>query len=325
VSAYREQVALALRAVAVRSSTTYAWFGRASRPPRAASAAMAREQLVRRLEAELYRSFYVTGWPVPHRAAGATSGHPDPAFVDALSGANAGHGGWEPGWRVEAIEPTRAHVTRDGLRVRVPARACRPAPAAAGAVVSLRRDKEHRASSPGFYLAVGDAGDAGAAGALEVRVYLHVTPAGAVPLVASATRLLNAAGLPFALKVADHPAGFARRDAAVLYLQAGGFGRARDTVRAIASASRPHLRDGAPALTKPLGRGTGVAEHLPGSGASFGASRCRLLAEAIVAAHEERRTRLEDRLDVVARRFAEDDLDLDRPYLAPGSPDGYEL
>jgi hypothetical protein len=54
-------------------------------------------------------------------------------------------------------------------------------------------------------------------------------------------------------------------------------------------------------------------------------SRCRLIAEGIVAAHERGASRLCDRLDAVAHRFAESGLDLDVPYLAPGSSDSYEL
>ena len=46
-----------------------------------------------------------------------------------------------------------------------------------------------------------------------------------------------------------------RCDAAVLYLQRGGFGGARPSLASVAAACAPHLRPGVPAFTKPLGRG----------------------------------------------------------------------
>ncbi len=70
MTGYRDQLAQALRAVAVTSATSYSWFGRRSRPlPEAVSAALsadtAREYLIGLLEHELYRSFYTQGRPVP--------------------------------------------------------------------------------------------------------------------------------------------------------------------------------------------------------------------------------------------------------------------
>src|SRR6185436_3472799 len=102
---------------------------------------------------------------------------------------------------------------------------------------------------------------------------LHVGAAGAAPLIAAATRELNAARVPFALKVLDHPARFTRRDAAVLYLQA--FEPAHAALREIVSACSGFLRPGAPAFALELTHGVGVGEHLPRHGGSFGTSRCR--------------------------------------------------
>jgi HopA1 effector protein family len=328
VSLYRRQVALALRAVVVRSSTTYTWFGRASRPASrwpAPSPETGRDSLVRRLGIELYDSFYVHGAPIPRRVDAASPSRSDPALIEALSSANTGRGGWEPGWRAEAVDGEFVQVARDGLRVSAPASDCSIGRPEIGTLVSLRRSNEDRASYPGFYVALGDAVDAGAGGTRELRIYFSVSAAGAAPLVGSLTRRLNAVALPFSLKVVDHPAGFARRDAAVLYLHDGDFGAARLALRAVASECGPDLSEGAPAFTKPLGRGVAVAEHVLGSGESFGASRSRLVAEGIVAAHEEGLSCLEERLEAVARCFAARDLDLDRPYLAPESSDRYDL
>lgn len=332
MTGYHEQLVRVLRAVTVTSPTSYAWFGNGSRPlPRAVIAALppdgARAYLVGALERELYRSFYSQGRPVPVRPGRAAAARPDDAFVEALSRANCGAGGWEPGWRVEGVEQGIVRVERNGLRIRTRAADCRVVrgPHRAGAPVSVRRPKELGPGSPGFYTALGDAELRSHRDDVEVRVYFNVTAAGAAPLVALCTRLLNEAKLPFNLKVVDHPTGFARCDAAVLYLESGCFAAVRRSLSAIASECAPHLRCHPPAFAKPLAAGVAVGEHRPSLGGSFGSSRCRLIAEGVVAAHESGGGRLGDRIDTVARRFADHGLDVEAPYLAPRSTARYEL
>lgn len=328
---YREQLAGALRAVAVTSPTSFAWFGTRSRPlPRAVVAALppatTRQYLVDSLQGELYRSFYSQGRPVPTRPDSNIPARPDEAFVEALSLANAGAGGWDPGWRVEDLESDVVHVARSGLHVRARAADCRAnGRFKSGKLVSLRRPKELAASSPGYYTALGDADLALGRDDTEVRVYFNVTAAGAAQLVAMCTSLLNDARLPFSLKVLDHPTGYIRCDRAVLYLEDRGFDEARGALSAIASACAAHLRDEPPAFAGPLAPGLSVGEHCPRLGASFGTSRCRLVAEGIVAAYERAEGLLSDRLDAVARRFADHGLDVDVPYLAPCSSRRYAL
>jgi hypothetical protein len=329
---YRDQVVQALRAVRVTSATTYAWFGRRSPPlPRpvamALSADTAREYLVGVLASELYRSFYTQGRPVPVNPDAGRPDRPDDAFVEGLSLANNGTGGWESGWRVEKAAPVILHVERNGLNVRVRASDCRPTRGTptVGDAVSVRRPKELRAVSPGFYTALGDRTLALGDEDLEVRVYFNVAAAGAAPLVAACTRLLNDSKIPFLLKIVDHPMGFSRCDPAVLYLDGDGFKGVQGSLAAAASACASQLRRDAPAFTRPLTHGVAVGEHRPSLGASFGASRCRLLAEGMVDAHERGATRLEDRFDAVARRFARRGFDFEAPYLVPAPANHHAL
>jgi hypothetical protein len=328
VTGHRARIADALRAVAV-TPTSYAWFGRRVRPlPPDLLATVgpgaARATLVDALCRELYRSFYTQGRAVPETPERPAPARPDRDFAAALSAANAGTGGWQPGWRVQTWEGETIVVAADGVAVRAHPADCRtdgraPAP---GAAVSIRRTKELRAASPGFYIALGDRQPGPGQ---EVRVYFHVTAAGAAPLVAACTSVLNAAAVPFVLKVVDRPGGFTRCDAAVLYLQRGGFAAARPSLASVAAACAPHLRPGVPAFTKALAPGIAVAEHQPELGASFGTGRCRLVAEAAVQARELGAAGLDARLETVARLFADHGLDIDRPYLAAGSATRYAL
>ena len=325
-SVYRDQVADALRAVRVSSATSYSWFGCPAPPldralrERLAPAAT-RELMVARLERTLYVAFYLRGRPSPQIPDDAFRPRADHGFVEALSRANSGSGGWSHGWRVAEVgEDGTLAAERGGLRVWVDAGDHRLAtsatPPAAEADVAVRVPNELREASPGFYYARGDADEPDDPDAVEVRVYFHLTRAGAVSFVELATRLLNARRVAFGLKLLDHPEGYSRCDAAVLYLREGTFARARDPLRMIVTASAAHLRAQTPAFTKPLARGVGAAEHGAAFGASFGIGRCRLLAEGIADAAQLALTRLPDRIDAVARRFARHGLDLDAPYLA---------
>jgi hypothetical protein len=215
-----------------------------------------------------------------------------------LSKANRGHGSWEHGWTVEHVDDGHAVVAGSRLRVRVPAADCRPSRLAPGTAVSVRLPKELPSLSPGFCIVVSDA----PADTSDVRVYWNVTHAGAPALVEAITSWLNGDGLPFRLKVADHPYRFERCDAAVLYLEARAFRRLRTTLHEVAAELAGGLEPSIPAFTLELAPGVGLAED--DGGESFGTRLCALLADAIVDGRE------------VAGRFAEHGVDIDAPYRA---------
>ena len=328
MTAHAERVALALRAAAVESPTSYAWFGRASRPlPAGVAASIGAEAtrafLVQGLEGVLYRSFYSQGAPAPLSAHAAVPAPPDPAFVAALSDVNAGRGGWQPGWCVERVEPLV--VGHDGLRVHAEPADCRPAGAAPGADVSVRRPKEHRSASAGYYTALGDAPFTVGGDDRELRVYFHLTAAGAAPLLATGTRVLNHAGVPFALKVVDNPSRLPplrrrRSVPPIRGLRPCPPGAAGDTdgVRAAPAGERARVRQ--------------AARRRRGGRRAPARPRRELRGEPVPAGRRGHRrgpragaSALEARLAAVARRFAERGLDLDEPYLLAGSEDRYGL
>jgi hypothetical protein len=322
MSAYRDQVAAALEAVTIRGPTRYAWLGQASRSlPASLDAtlddAARRRYLLSTVREELYASFFCHGEPVSARG-GRREPAADPWLVAAMAQANTGRGGWEPGWTVERVEADEAVVTGARLRVRIPIGDC-SAPAGAmrpGAAVSVRMPKEIPAWSPGFLSIVSDAPADLTSAASVVRVYWNITRAGAPMLVGALTSRLNAARAPFRLKVADHPFRLDRCDAAVLYLPGEAFPALRELLCGVASESAAHLPARVPAFTLELAPGVGAAEA-DGSGESFGARRCALLADAIVRAHEQRIRDVGARVDAVAARFAEDGVQIDAPYLEP--------
>jgi hypothetical protein len=323
VRRYRDQVAAALQALTILGPTRYAWLGR-RRPSLPASllgeldAAERRDYLVASLRAELYRSFYRHGGPVLCEWDEVEPVSPDPWLLKALSEANTGQGTWETGWTVERFRGEAVVAGAERLRVRVPVVDCRtPAgPIRPGMPISVKLPKELRGLSPGFYFVVSDEPAAPVSAAGIVRVYWNVGPTGAPALVRALTSRLNADGVPFQLKVADHPVRLERCDSAVLYLDGQHFHSLRQRLADLAEALAARLRPRIPAFTFEYAPGVGLAED-SGGGDSFGERRCGLLADSIVDAHERRITRLTARVDAVAARFAEDGVAIDAPYLEP--------
>jgi len=322
MSGYRDQIAAAVRAVEIRGTARYAWLGRAARPlPATLEAELddgARERYLSAcLGAELYWSFYCRGRPVPARWGEPEPVTADPGLVADLSRANAGGGGWERGWTVERVDGGAAVVATASVRARIAVGDCdAPDGLRPGAAVSVRMPNELPALSPGFYTAVGDAPADAASPAGVVRVYWHVTRAGAPELMRAVTTRFGAAAVPFRLKAADHPFRLDRCDAAVLYLSDEGFRAMRGALLEVATALRPHLRPAIPAFTLALAPGVGLAEH-DGGGVSFGTHRCNLLAEGLVRAHAREVTDVAGRVGAVAERFAADGVEIDAPYRDP--------
>jgi HopA1 effector protein family len=319
VSRYRDQLADALGAVAIRGPLRYAWLGRRNRLPPAGlrdalDPAGQREYLLRCVREELYWSFYCRGGAGPARWGEPLPATADAALARELAAANTGRGGRESGWTVERIDGEEALVTSGRLRVRVPVAACgaQRGAIAPGATVSLPRPAQLPA--PGFWTMLGDAGDVSTAGVL--RVYWHITRPGAPALVRALTAALNARGVPFGLKVADHPLRFDRCDAAVLYLEPDAFTALRPLLASLAHDLASRLRPAIPAFTLPLAPGVGLAE-VQGGGDSFGARRCVLLADGILEAREQHASRPAARLEAVVARFARAGVDVDAPYREP--------
>jgi Lanthionine synthetase C-like protein/HopA1 effector protein family len=286
----------------------------------------ARNYLLYYLASRLYNHFYIYGQATQSNIEDAYIRHIGLSpFVAELSAANSGTGCWEEGWRLHAGKDGIVDVARAGLIVRAsykdgviaedrqlkpdtPVRLCLP--------------KEFLGMSPGFYMVVGNRALIVADGQPLVRVYWNLTSEGAISFVEIASDLLNRAGIPFRLKVLNDPLMFRRCDAAVIYVQRNDFCGSAVIFQRIYDQLRGHLKALTPIFTKPLAPGVGLAED-PGSGGSFGQSRCRLVADGAIRAYEQGKKAVDEQLDIVAYRFAEDGLSLSAPFLNAGSIDHY--
>ncbi len=328
---YERSVRDALWALRIRSLTGYYWFGKSSsRLPsklrQALTSQDARNYLLHDLTSRLYTDFYLRGTATP---SSQEANHiPETGmtpFVAELSAANSGNGYWDEGWRIDAITDDFADVLRGNLRIRAPLYSCMSEQGSVlprGELARVRFPKEFLGVSPGFYMALSDTPPSLDDGKSLVRIYWNLNAEAAVPFIRMTTKLLNQVGLAFKLKISRHPALFTRCDAAVVYVSKRDYHAATEVLGRVYAEVRKYLKLRTPAFTKPLAPGVGCAED-PGAGESFGQNRCRLVADAAIRAFEQGKISLDDRLQIVTDRYAEEGLSLAQPFLNPGSEDTY--
>ncbi len=307
MSEYETQVRCALGAIGVRPPGAYLWFGR--RFDAGGDASLA-DAIAQRLRVD----WLEPGSPRPASADPAAPAAEAASFARTLAQANPGRGSWQPGWRVVTVAEDEVAVVRpDGLVLLAAPQDCR----IDGAVAEVRVPKDRAGLRPGVLQVLGDSAAPPAAD--RVRLSWNVAATGAITFVARASYALNGAGIPFVLELLDDPARYGRRPGANLLLDRSDASAAIALLRPLRRAIGAQMRDGVPALTKPIAHGIGIAEE-PGGGESFGEHRCRLLAEAIVDAGDS----ADARLAAVRGRFADAQISLDAPYLQPGSIDAYD-
>ncbi|HEX8156281.1 MAG TPA: lanthionine synthetase LanC family protein [Solirubrobacteraceae bacterium] len=335
MSEHLRQVQQVVGAVEITSPTSFTWFGAPSgqlpaRVRREIDAAVARSHLLFTLRNHLYKDFYCVGFAsrMAPEVGEASVSCQETQLTRELARANRGCGYWQPGWVVTGRHDEMVVVRRDGLELWIATEDCRPC--AGGSIapasdVALRLPNGSCELSPGYYSAMSDeALDPEGRGGTLVRLYWNVAPASAACLMIAITSHLNAARLPFRLKILSDALSYGRCDTAVLYmlkddLKAG----ARELARAYAEAL-DGLRPGTPAFTKEIAHGVSLAEDA-GDGESFGQHRCELLAEGLIRASEHGHRKLEQRMASVEGTFAQAGVDFELPYLRHGSADDYDL
>jgi hypothetical protein len=331
MSDHLHSTARALRHTVVHSPTSFTCCGQVSsalspRLRREMTERTARSYLLSQLQAHLYSVFYVRGgidssaWESPGAGSDLTS------FRDGLSAANTGTGCTQGGWTVLASSASEVVVRRgNGVRLMLRPEDCFAGPGAIprpGSIVALHTNKELANASPGFYMAVSNRDQDHADAYQRLRVYWNLKPEGAVHLLRVCTQELNDRGLFFHLKVLNDPAAYSRCDAGVLYFQKADFTAVAAVLKFALPQLAPFLKREVPLFTKCLAPGVGFAED-PGGVESFGQHRCRIFADGIIGAYEQKARHLDKRLAIVADRFASAGICLNTPYLNPHSIDNY--
>ena len=248
-------------------------------------------------------------------------------LVESLRAAHHGSWSWEQGWVAERVSSAgRVVAARDReRRVLSPSdfiSVCLPGlPPPVGSALCVVRRWDSTTLLQGYWVThsrlwFSERGT-------FARLYWNVQTAGAPALVRQLTSALDQ--VPFCLKVPSEPAGFARADAAVLYVPVQVFPDLRRSIRAVHDAVREWLSPDIPPLTKPMAAGLGVAETRWNAAESFGQHRCRLIAEALIATFQGERPPDADLLSAISEQFLREGLDPSRPWLEASGADHYVL
>lgn len=252
--------------------------------------------------------------------------HSNRDLVESFSEANSGMGTWEPGWQVRRIEKNgQIAVQKDGLTLWVRAQQFiavegerKVEPGKKGYIAMAR---EFRSLLPGFYMANGNA-------PLDqrpvlARIYWNISAPGAVDLLKHITTELNSENISFQFKIINRPECFTRADAGVLYMNKQYLEKSRDALARVYGQIRKFLKPKTPLFAKRLGYGVSLAED-PHNGDSFGQHCMQILAQALYNTHEKGISSRDEKIKEVARHFGNRKIDLDAPYLSPGSVDSYD-
>lgn len=324
-----------LRAIVIRSPNEYELGGASFRVPaftpppfggQFSPFAPGVPPLVGDLQQRLYEHAYMRA--LDRRVEPAPPVMPVQDYSEALSAANATRERWDAGWQIAQLGGHGEIWARKGGAVQMfaPGQYATMGGGAplAGAPVNVFLAKESRELQPGFYHAFGEVRLEDSGGAHMTRIYFHVDEAGAPPLLHAVTSQLNRFLVPFRMKTLSFRGVYERADAAVLFFPKRSFGIVSRLLPRIRAAVRDHLRPRVPLMTKKLYDGIGLAED-PGTGDSFGTSRCRLIAQAVWDAYARGLQSDEARMQELDMHFTRVGLALARPWLRAGSADIYDL
>lgn len=128
------------------------------------------------------------------------------------------------------------------------------------------------------------------------------------------TETLDHLKLSYYLKCPVFASVYSRVDSLVVYLEAASWSRVEVEITAMSERLAAHLRNVTPPFTKKIAQGVALADDL-GTKESFGESRCRALAPAVLTLLSDPRPTPEDALDLFAESLQATGIDPMQPWL----------
>ena len=250
----------------------------------------------------------------------------DVGFYKRLHESNFGEGYFDSGWSVikEETDGSLA-VTKGGLRLHIQ-RNKHLQPTEVESVVgdSVAIQMPKNLVQNGFYVAVSNV--ASESHENLVRVYFNFSPEGAVMVMGSLTRRLNAIPIFFHFKVLYNPDDYKRYDSGVLYFEKGNYEVVQQVLEAVYAENQSHFQPEVPLFTMQLAPGLGLAEEPDqkfGVQESFGMNRCQIVANGLLEAWYQGDESIEGRMQAIIKQFFSLGIDLQRPYVNANSEDIY--
>lgn len=189
--------------------------------------------------------------------------------------------------------------------------------------VMLYKNSEEYSDNDFFYHVFGEQLDENFYEAM-VRFYFNLYPEGALKIISILTKKLNKLKIPFHFKCLKNSEDYTRADSGVLYLDKRYFIDFKPVLKEIINETKSYLKTETPLFTLKLHDGIGFAENPPNPNESFGMSRCRLIAEGIWQAHENKLPKSEW-LNSICSYIKNQGYDLEKFYLNPNSRFPYDF
>jgi hypothetical protein len=253
-------------------------------------------------------------------------------FYQQLQRSNSSTGYFDPDWQIVAqTEAGELIVVKDGLHLHIDRDRHLHRDVTQsdiGSIVPIYLP--HNQVGRDTYVIIGNLGtpahlpEIAAGASISVRVYFNFTSDAAVSISARLTERLNQLGIPFQFNILHDPTLFDRYDAGTLWLTQTSYLEIQTVLAEIYQAHQAEFSADIPLFTKQLASGLGIAEVPTGSDSlSFGMHRCGLLATGSISAMTPEPLATSDKLSLIYREFTAAAIDLQQPYLNPGSIDRY--
>lgn len=257
-------------------------------------------------------------------------------FYEQLHLHNHGRGHYDPNWQVLRLEPDKTiAVTKNGLTLYVEPECYLKTGKKSikiGDLIAIWMPKNRLQN--GCYIAVGNLGqeqsvklDNNLQNNLGVgKIYFNVTPSGAIALMDTLTQQLNKANIPFSFEVLYNPGNYGRYDAGTLHFEIQNYPDIHKILQIVYQQHQSDFQPEIPLFTKFLAPGLSLAEEpkqkfMPQE--SFGMNRCQIVANALLEAWEKGKNAIEERMRIIDQHFAQNLIDVEKPYLNPSSEDIY--
>jgi HopA1 effector protein family len=249
-------------------------------------------------------------------------------FFAALHESNQGQGFGDPDWQVIGQDDDGlVAVKKQELTLHlIPDQHLAPIEQSTeiGATVTVKMPRNRLQN--GCYIAIGNAGLTDSEEAQQVNIFFNVAAAGAAFLMRDLTTHFNTQQIPFTFKLPYDPLDYDRQDTATLSFYKPHYPTVWQALSTLSAETQSHLRPARPFCTKPIAPGIALAEE-PDSKFSaqetFGTHRCQLIANGLLAAHQQAESAAEFRLVAILNQFYESALELEYAHLNAGSEDIY--
>nr|ADN13336.1 conserved hypothetical protein [Gloeothece verrucosa PCC 7822] len=176
----------------------------------------------------------------------------------------------------------------------------------------------------GYYVAVGNA--ISPPGKQAILLYYNFSPEGAFTIMKKLTTGLNELGVFFNFLVRYNPVDYGGHYSAFLRFYKEEYAQVAQVSENIYRNNQSYFKISIPAFTKKLAPGLGLAED-PEKPFYFmedcSMNRCQIITNALLEAHQKNNESPQARMKYIIKHFEEIGIDLEHPYLNPGSEDIY--